>query len=137
MFVNWIIDMIFKAPLRLGCIANLSVNYFSELKIQRELAVTRPSICTTANERVYISARAARIAGALRFALTAFVVFASTLKVLGYRGSKPSPLGIRVLVAAALVMPWLASRKRQLAVVTSNAALKADAAESALCGYMA
>src|SRR5579859_2184148 len=54
MFVNWIINMIFKALLRLGCIANLSVNYFSELKIQRELAVTRPSFCTTANERVYI-----------------------------------------------------------------------------------
>jgi len=33
-------------------------------------------------------------------------------------------------------MPWLASRKRKLAVVTSSAALKADAAESALCGYM-
>lgn len=34
-------------------------------------------------------------------------------------------------------MPWLASRKRQLAAFTSSAALKADAAESALCGYMA
>jgi hypothetical protein len=31
----------------------------------------------------------------------------------------------------------LASRKRQLAAITSSAALKADAAESALCGYMA
>src|SRR6267378_2287645 len=53
-------------------------------------------------------ARAARIAGGLLFALAGFVV-----------------------------MPWLANRKRKLAVVTSSAALKADAAESALCGYMA
>jgi divalent metal cation (Fe/Co/Zn/Cd) transporter len=36
-----------------------------------------------------------------------------------------------------VVMPWLGSRKRRLAAVTSSAALKADAAESALCGYMA
>ena len=34
-------------------------------------------------------------------------------------------------------MPWLASRKRKLAVIPSSAALKADAAKSAVCGYMA
>jgi len=34
-------------------------------------------------------------------------------------------------------MPWLATRKRKLAAITSSAALKADAVESALCGYMA
>jgi divalent metal cation (Fe/Co/Zn/Cd) transporter len=82
-------------------------------------------------------ARAARIAGALLFALAAFVTLASALNFLGYREAKPSLLGIGVLVAAALVMPWLASRKRQLAAVTSSAALKADAAQSALCAYMA
>jgi divalent metal cation (Fe/Co/Zn/Cd) transporter len=41
------------------------------------------------------------------------------------------------LPAAAVVMPWLATRKRKLATITSSAALKADAVESALCGYMA
>ena len=82
-------------------------------------------------------ARAARIAGVLLFALAAFVVLASALNFLGYREAQPSLLGIGVLVAAALVMPWLASRKRQLAVIASSAALKADAAETALCGYMA
>ena len=82
-------------------------------------------------------ARAARIAGALLFVLAVFVVLASAFNFLGYREAKPSLLGIGVLVAAALVMPWLASRKRRLAVITLSAALKADATESALCGYMA
>ena len=82
-------------------------------------------------------ARAARIAGALLFVLAAFVVLASVLNFLGYHEAHPSLVGIGILVSAAVVMPWLASRKRQLAVVTSSAALKADAAESALCGYMA
>ena len=82
-------------------------------------------------------ARAARIAGALLFALAGLVVLASVLNFLGYREAKPSRLGIGVLMAAALIMPWLASRKRRLAVITSSAALKADAVESALCGYMA
>ncbi len=82
-------------------------------------------------------ARAARITGGLLFALAGFVVLTSVLNVFGYRAARRSLVGIGILLAAAVVMPWLASRKRKLAVVTSSAALKADAAESALCGYMA
>ncbi len=82
-------------------------------------------------------ARAARIAGGLLFALAGFVLLTSVLIFFGYREAQRSPVGIGILLAAAVMMPWLASRKRKLAIVTSSAALKADAAESALCGYMA
>lgn len=82
-------------------------------------------------------ARAARIAGGLLFALAGFVVLTSILNFIGYHEAQGTLVGIGILLAAAVVMPWLASRKRKLAVVTSSAALKADAAESALCGYMA
>jgi divalent metal cation (Fe/Co/Zn/Cd) transporter len=81
--------------------------------------------------------RAARIAGALLFMLTGLVVLTSVLNFLGYREAHRSLVGIGILLAAAVGMPWLANRKRQLAAITSSAALKADAAESALCGYMA
>lgn len=82
-------------------------------------------------------ARAARIAGVLLFALAGLVVLTSVLNFLGYREAHRSLLGIGILLAAAVVMPWLASRKRQLASITSSAALTADAAQSALCAYMA
>jgi divalent metal cation (Fe/Co/Zn/Cd) transporter len=82
-------------------------------------------------------ARATRIAGGLLFALAGFVVMTSVLNFIGYREAQRSRVGIGILLAAAVVMPWMARRKRKLAVVTSSAALKADAAESALCGYMA
>ncbi len=82
-------------------------------------------------------ARAARIAGALLFVLAGLVVLTSVLNFLGYREAQRSPMGIGILLAAAVVMPWLATRKRKLATITSSAALKADAVESALCGYMA
>ena len=82
-------------------------------------------------------ARAARVAGGLLFALAGFVVLTSILNLVGYREARRSLFGIGILLAAAVAMPWLASQKRKLAVVTSSAALKADAAESALCGYMA
>ena len=54
-----------------------------------------------------------------------------------FREADRSLVGIGILIDAAVMMPWLANRKRKLAVVTSSAVLKADAAESALCGYMA
>ena len=81
--------------------------------------------------------RAAQIAGALLFALAGLVVLTSVLNLTGYREAQRSLIGIGILVAAAIAMPLLAARKRKLAIVTSSAALKADAAESALCGYMA
>lgn len=81
--------------------------------------------------------RAARIAGTLLLALAGLVVLTSVLNFIGYREAQPSLIGICILLAAAIAMPLLANEKRKLAVVTSSAALKADAAESALCGYMA
>jgi len=82
-------------------------------------------------------ARAARIAGVLLFMLAGLVALTSSLNFLGYGEAQRSPVGIAILLAAALVMPWLARRKRQLVAITSSAALKADAAQSALCAYMA
>lgn len=82
-------------------------------------------------------ARAARIVGALLFALAGVVILTSILNFLGYREAQRSLVGIGILLAAAIVMPWLATRKRRLAAITLSAALKADAAESSLCAYMA
>jgi len=81
--------------------------------------------------------RAARIAGGLLIALAVSVGLASTLALLGYREPRPSLVGIALLVVAGTLMPWLASQKRRLAAVTFSASLKADAVESALCGYLA
>jgi divalent metal cation (Fe/Co/Zn/Cd) transporter len=81
--------------------------------------------------------QAARIAGGLLFALAAFVALASVLTLLGHVEARSSPIGIVVLILAAVVMPWLAKQKRQLSVATASAALRADAAESAVCGNLA
>lgn len=80
---------------------------------------------------------AAKIAGGLLFLLAGFVVFASLLALFGRVDPRPSPLGIALLILAAAFMPWLAREKRRLATETASAALRADAAESAVCGYLA
>jgi divalent metal cation (Fe/Co/Zn/Cd) transporter len=80
--------------------------------------------------------RAARVAGALLFALAAYVAITSVASLLGYSEPKSTFLGIAILVAAAAVMPWLAREKRRLSGATGSAALRADAAQSALCAYL-
>jgi divalent metal cation (Fe/Co/Zn/Cd) transporter len=80
---------------------------------------------------------ATRIAGGLLFALAAYVLLASGVALIGKREARPSFAGIALLLAAALVMPWLANQKVKLSATAASAALRADAAESAVCGYMA
>jgi divalent metal cation (Fe/Co/Zn/Cd) transporter len=68
--------------------------------------------------------RAARIAGALLFALAAYVVVTSVTSLLGYSEPKPTFLGIAILIAAAVIMPWLAKEKRRLSGAIGSAALR-------------
>jgi divalent metal cation (Fe/Co/Zn/Cd) transporter len=81
--------------------------------------------------------RTAQVAGILLFALAVFVTMASAGALLGYSEARTSLVGLGLLVLAAVIMPWLAAEKRHLAAKTGSGALRADAAESALCGYMA
>lgn len=79
---------------------------------------------------------ATRIAAALLFVVAGSVVTASALALMGYREPEPSPVGILLLTLAGVGMPWLARQKRKLATQVGSASLRADAAESALCGYI-
>jgi divalent metal cation (Fe/Co/Zn/Cd) transporter len=82
--------------------------------------------------------RAARITGVLLFALAAFILGSSIVALTNPRFRPgPSYLGIALLVAAALFMPWLSAQKRRLATTTHSGSLRADAVQSAMCAYLA
>jgi len=80
---------------------------------------------------------ASRTAGVLLFML-ALLVAASALGsfALGLR-PETSHAGIAITIAALIAMPVLASLKRREARRTQNAALAADAVQSATCAYIA
>jgi divalent metal cation (Fe/Co/Zn/Cd) transporter len=80
---------------------------------------------------------ASKITGWLLVALAGYITSQSLYTLIAAE-SKPEPsyLGIGLLCAAALVMPWLGRRKRQLAIATKSSALQADAAQSSLCAYL-
>ena len=79
---------------------------------------------------------AARITGTLLFLVAGFILITSAIAILGYIEPRPTIIGIVVLTAAAFAMPVLASQKRKIAAQLSSASLKADAAQSSLCGYL-
>lgn len=88
--------------------------------------------------RVAISERrASRIAGALLFVL-ALVVASIAVAALALR-MRPatSRSGIAITIAALIAMPVLALLKRREARRSKNAALAADAVQSATCAYLA
>jgi divalent metal cation (Fe/Co/Zn/Cd) transporter len=118
-----------SSPALLGFGGDSAVELLSATVVLRRFY--RPSYDTQAEER------AAKIAGALLFVLGGFVALASVFTLLGHVEARPSPIGIALLILAATVMPWLARQKRRLSSATGSAALRADAAESAVCGYLA
>jgi len=65
-----------------------------------------------------------------------FCAVTSVASLLGYSEPKLTFLGIAILVAAAVAMPGLAQEKRRLSGATGSAALRADAAQSALSAYL-
>ncbi|MGH9467989.1 MAG: cation transporter [Terriglobales bacterium] len=80
---------------------------------------------------------ASRLAGGLLFILAGIIAFTSILAM--WKDVRPeiSWMGIGVTIAALIVMPLLSAAKRRAGKKTRNAALIADAAQSATCAYLA
>ncbi len=88
--------------------------------------------------QVAISERkAARAAGALLFALALIVCVMAVVSLALRLRPETSRLGIGITLAALIVMPILAKLKRREARRSGNAALAADAVQSATCAYLA
>lgn len=81
--------------------------------------------------------RAARWAGILLFALAGAIAITAVLALVHGSQAETSCVGIRIPVAALLVMPALAWLKRRTAQTVESRALAADAVQSATCAYLA
>jgi divalent metal cation (Fe/Co/Zn/Cd) transporter len=81
--------------------------------------------------------RAAWVAGIGLVLLCIYVVVTSAVSLLIHNQADRSPVGIGLAVAALIIMPVLAWRKRMIAAKLGSAALRGDAACSMTCAYMA
>lgn len=81
--------------------------------------------------------RAGRIAGALLFVLALVVAAIAVVSLAVRLRPATSYSGIAITLAALIAMPVLAFLKRREARRSQNAALAADAVQSATCAYLA
>jgi divalent metal cation (Fe/Co/Zn/Cd) transporter len=80
--------------------------------------------------------RASKLAGALLFALAAYVVLSAGWSLWTRTGEEFSALGLSVALIAIPAMYILAKSKIHLAERLGSRALRADAVESLTCGYL-
>ena len=83
------------------------------------------------------TARATRLAGILLFMLAAVITVSSALALWQHVRADTSWVGMGVTIAALVAMPLLSSAKRGAGKTARNAALAADAVQSATCAYLA
>jgi divalent metal cation (Fe/Co/Zn/Cd) transporter len=81
--------------------------------------------------------RAGRAGSVLLFALSTVITVIAILALARHLQPQISMLGIGITVAALIAMPVLAWLKRREARQSNNAALAADAVQSATCAYLA
>jgi divalent metal cation (Fe/Co/Zn/Cd) transporter len=81
--------------------------------------------------------RAARIGGALLFALAAYVVLAAVWKLWQRTGGEFSAPGLVLSLLSIPIMYNLSKRKLRLADALGSRALRTDAVESITCGWLA
>jgi divalent metal cation (Fe/Co/Zn/Cd) transporter len=81
--------------------------------------------------------RAAWIAGIGLALLCVYILATSALSLWSHNRPEGSVVGIGLAVAALAVMPVLVVKKRQIAAKINSSALRADAACSLSCAYMA
>ncbi len=120
------------AGIRASSVALTAFGADSAIELISTVVVLRRFVLGPGAER-----RAARISGALLYALAAYISASSALSIFStHHHAQPTLLGIALLLAAATIMPLLGRAKKRLANETGSRALKADAAQSNVCAYM-
>ena len=83
-----------------------------------------------------VERRASNAAGALLFALAAYVVASAAYGLWAREGQESSATGFALVVLAMPIMWFRASAKIRIADQIGSQALRADAIESIACGYL-
>lgn len=90
------------------------------------------------SERVeLVERRSARISSVLLTVLCLYIPVTVALGLITHFKPQSSTVGLAVAIGAVIVMPVLAVAKRRVAGRIHSSALRADAAESITCAYMA
>jgi cation diffusion facilitator family transporter len=83
-----------------------------------------------------VERRAVRLIGCTFFVLAAVVGVEAVRSLATEAEPESSPVGIALTIVSLVVMPWLAMRKRRVAVAMGSRAVEADSAQTMACVYL-
>jgi divalent metal cation (Fe/Co/Zn/Cd) transporter len=86
--------------------------------------------------REFKERQALAVVGASFLALAAYIAYGSANTLLRHDAPEHTIVGIVLVGGAVVLMPVLARAKRSVGSTIGSAALRADAAQSELCGYL-
>lgn len=86
--------------------------------------------------RAGVERRTRKIIGSSFLALALYVGYEAVAVLFARQEPDRSTVGLLLLTASVIVMPWLTRQKRAVANALSSRALQADATQTALCAYL-
>jgi divalent metal cation (Fe/Co/Zn/Cd) transporter len=89
-----------------------------------------------AEQRETAERRTLQIVGVCFIALAIYILYDSGSILIRRKAPERSIPGILVAAVSAMVMPWLAKAKRQIASTIGSAAMRADSRQTDFCAYL-
>jgi len=125
------------AGLIAGSIALVGFGVDSLIELSASLAgLWRLAADAEPARRARVERRSLQLIGISFLALAGYVVYDAAEALWTRQAPASSPVGIALAALSLLVMPWLAHRKRQLALQLNSGALVAEATQTQLCAYL-
>ncbi len=125
------------AGLIAGSIALVGFGIDSLIELAASLAALwRLAVDSEPERRARVERRSLRLIGISFLALAGYVAYEAFEALRSREAPASSPVGIALAALSLLVMPWLASSKRRLALQLRSGALAAEATQTQLCAYL-
>jgi divalent metal cation (Fe/Co/Zn/Cd) transporter len=86
--------------------------------------------------REAVELRTIRVIGACFLLLAGYVLYEAVNSLAHHRAPEQSLIGIVLAALSLIVMPWLASLKRRIAIRLESGALEAETRQTEVCAYL-
>jgi len=120
-----------------GSVALVGFGVDSGIEVTSSVAALwRLRVDHSASERERIERASHRVIGVAFLLLGVYVTVDGAMALWSHEAPRASAMGLAILIASVIVMPLLATAKRNVAQAMRSRALEAEAKQTSLCAYL-